>query len=80
MITEFLRAVRGWQERCQTAVAFHSPRDSADFRVATGPVQPLVGYDWFPTPGWQGRLDGSILAWIEALGRLPPTPKSGRAR
>ena len=80
VFSEYLRAVRGWQERCQTAVAFRSPRDSAEFRIATGPVQRLIGYDWFPTPGWQERLDESLGNWIEALGRVPPAPRSGQAR
>jgi hypothetical protein len=77
-IVELLHAVRGWQSRCRDGVAVRSPRHSAEFRVETGPLQRLVGDDWMPTPGWQDRLDDSLLAWLRALERIRGLGSGGR--
>jgi hypothetical protein len=69
-IDAYLRSVRSWQVRCQEAVTLRTPGQSAGFRTATGPPQELLGYAWFPTPGWTTRVDQSLVLWMDELKRV----------
>jgi hypothetical protein len=61
-------------------VSVRNPKHSAEFRVRSGPFQRLLGDGWLPMPGWQRRLNESLVEWLHALERVRQLSLAERRR
>jgi hypothetical protein len=72
--------IRRWETRVATVVSVRNPKHSAEFRVRSGPFQRLLGDGWLPMPGWQRRLNESLVEWLHALERVRQLSLAERRR